>query len=232
MKRFLLIIALLVSVIGSVSASKRDSRMKLWYDFPADEFIESLVMGNGQMAAIIYGGVEKETINLNEMTLWSGEPVKHSVNAEVQKSNLAAIREALENDDYVKADKLQRKQQGKFSQVYMPMAGVHIAFEGGGEASNYRRELDLSKAVTTVEYTIGKTDYTRTYFVSHPDKVMVVELTAKGRGKIDGVVELDSKLRYTTVADNGVLAAEGYAPYNISFRHRQCIALAKGRSIG
>ena len=128
--------------------------MRLWYDYPADEFIESLVMGNGRMGAIIYGGVDKELINLNEMTLWSGEPVEHKVDAEEQKRNLAAIREALANDDYAKADKLQRTQQGKFSQAYMPMTGLHIAFESGGEASNYRRELDLTNAVTTVNYTI------------------------------------------------------------------------------
>ena len=221
MKRILLVLIAATSFFGSaLAASKSESRTKLWYDYPADEFIESLVMGNGQMGAIIYGGVDKELINLNEMTLWSGEPVKHNVDAEAQKRNLAAIREALENDDYVKADKLQRSQQGKFSQVYMPMAGLHILFNGGGESSNYRRELDLTKSVTTVEYTLDNTNYSRTYFVSNPDKVMVVELTAKGKNRLNGVVELDSKLHYTTLAENGVLAAEGYAPYNISYRDK------------
>ena len=221
MKRIIIVSLLLVGVFSSaVATSKGESRTKLWYDYPADEFIESLVMGNGRMGAIIYGGVDKELINLNEMTLWSGEPVEHNVNAEEQKRNLAAIREALANDDYAKADKLQRTQQGKFSQVYMPMAGLHITFEGRGEASNYRRELDLANAVTKVNYTIGKTNYTRTYFVSHPDNAMVVELTAKGKDKINGEVTLDSKLHYTTMADNGVLVADGYAPYNISFRDK------------
>ena len=221
MKRIIIVSLLLVGVFGSALAtSKSESRTKLWYDYPADEFIESLVMGNGQMGAIIYGGVDKELINLNEMTLWSGEPVKHNVDVEAQKRNLAAIREALENDDYVKADKLQRSQQGKFSQVYMPMAGLHILFNGGGESSNYRRELDLTKSVTTVEYTLDNTNYSRTYFVSNPDKVMVVELTAKGKNRLNGVVELDSKLHYTTSAENGVLVADGYAPYNISFRDK------------
>ena len=221
LKRIIIVSLLLVGVFSSaVATSKGESRTKLWYDYPADEFIESLVMGNGCMGAIIYGGVDKELINLNEMTLWSGEPVKHNVDAEAQKRNLAAIREALANEDYVKADKLQRSQQGKFSQVYMPMAGLHILFNGGGEASNYRRELDLAKAVTTVEYTLDNTNYSRTYFVSNPDKVMVVELTAKGKNRLNGVVELDSKLHYTTLAENGVLAAEGYAPYNISFRDK------------
>ena len=221
MKRIIIVSLLLVGVFGSaVATSKGESRTKLWYDYPADEFIESLVMGNGRMGAIIYGGVDQELINLNEMTLWSGEPVKHNVDAEAQKQNLAAIREALENDDYAKADKLQHSQQGKFSQVYMPMAGLHILFNGGGEASNYRRELDLTNAVTTVNYTIGQTDYTRTYFVSHPDNVMVVELTAKGKGKINGVVELDSKLHYKTATEKDILVVEGYAPYNISFRDK------------
>lgn len=219
MKRFIAIVLFVVALIGSASA-KLESRTKLWYDYPADEFIESLMMGNGRMGAIIYGGVDKETINLNEMTLWSGEPVKLNVDAEEQKRHLAAIREALANDDYAKADKLQRKQQDKFSQIYMPMAGLHIAFDGEGEASNYRRELDLAKAVTTVEYTLDNTNYSRTYFVSNPDKVMVVELTAKGKNRLNGVVELDSKLHYTTSAENGVLAAEGYAPYNISYRDK------------
>ena len=220
MKRTLIIALFVACLVGSATAAKHESRTKLWYDYPADEFIESLVMGNGQMGAIIYGGVDKELINLNEMTLWSGEPVRHNVDVEAQKRDLAAIREALENDDYVKADKLQRSQQGKFSQVYMPMAGLHILFNGDGEASNYRRELDLAKAVTTVEYTLDNTNYSRTYFVSNPDKVMVVELTAKGKNRLNGVVELDSKLHYTTSAENGVLAAEGYAPYNISYRDK------------
>ena len=52
MRRLPLLILLVVAVVGSVSAAKRDSRLKMWYDYPADEFIESLVMGNGQMGEI------------------------------------------------------------------------------------------------------------------------------------------------------------------------------------
>lgn len=217
MKRFLLIIALLVSVIGSVSASKRDSRMKMWYDYPADEFIESLVMGNGQMGAIVYGGVEKETINFNEMTLWSGEPVKSTIDPEAAKRSLEAIRKALSEENYIEAEALQRQLQGNFSQVYMPMSSLGINFEGAKEAKYYRRELDLTKAVTTINYTIGETKYKRTYFVSHPDKVMVMELTAEGKETINGEVQLGSQLHYKTTVANGIVVLDGYAPYNISF---------------
>ena len=185
MKRNLLFAMLLLGLTTIGCAKSGDSRTKLWYDYPADEFIESLVMGNGQMGAIIYGGVEQELINLNEMTLWSGEPVKSSVDAKEQKRNLAEIRKALAVDDYHKADKLQSRMQGNFSQVYLPMASLNINFNAECATTNYRRELDLTKATTIVNYTLGKTNYTRTYFVSHPDKVMAVELVAKGREKID-----------------------------------------------
>lgn len=217
MKRTMFFAMLLLGLITIGCAKSGDSRTKLWYDYPADEFIEALVMGNGQMGAIIYGGVEQELINLNEMTLWSGEPVKSTIDPKAAKKSLAAIRKALSEEDYIKAEALQRQLQGNFSQVYMPMASLDIDFEGAEDVANYRRELDLTKAVTTVNYTIGKTEYNRTYFVSHPDNVMVVELTAEGKEPINGEVQLGSKLHYKTTAADGLIALDGYAPYNISF---------------
>ena len=220
-RRLILLCLLLLCLSASARQKSAEARFKMWYDAPATEFIESLVMGNGQMGAIIYGGVEQELINLNEMTLWSGEPVKSSVDAKEQKRNLAEIRKALAVDDYHKADKLQSRMQGNFSQVYLPMASLNINFNAECATTNYRRELDLTKATTTVNYTLGKTNYTRTYFVSHPDKVMAVELVAKGREKIDAELSLGGKLRYTITAKDGILMADGYAPYNISFRTKE-----------
>lgn len=229
-RRSILLCLLLLCLSASARQKSADARFKMWYDAPATEFIESLVMGNGSMGAIIYGGVSEELINLNESTLWSGEPTTSTIDPEQAKRTLAAIRKALDEGNYYEADKLQHQLQGNFSQVYLPMAGLHIAFEGDTVASNYRRELDLSKAITTVDYNIGKTKYNRTYFVSYPDKVLAVELTAKGGDAINGEISLDSKLRYTTSAANGVLQAEGYAPYNISFRTKK-ISWDKNRGI-
>lgn len=221
MKRFITLSILLISLASSAIASNIESRMKMWYDYPADEFIESLVMGNGRMGAIIYGGVGKERINLNDMTLWSGEPMKYNIDAETERNTLAAIREAIAKGEYRKADKLQLKQQGKFSQCYVSMASLLIDFKGDTITSAYRRELDLTKAVTTISYTIGKSNYTRNYFVSYPDKVMVVELVAKGKERLNCEVTLDSKLRYKTTTAEGSLMIDGYAPYDITFRERK-----------
>ena len=220
-RRIFIIILFLSCLVASAYAKSDNSRMLMWYDHPADEFIEALVMGNGRMGAIIYGGVERELINLNDITLWSGEPVKESIDPAEAKEALSAIRQALREEKYREADRLQRRLQGKFSQVYMPMAALQIDFERANEVKDYRRELDLGKSITSVHYTIGKTEYNRRYFVSHPDKVMVVELTAKGDKRINGDILLGSKLHHTTFTQQNLLVAEGYAPYDINFRSKK-----------
>ena len=68
--------------------------LKLWYDAPAQYFEESLVLGNGQQGATVFGGISTDKIYLNDLTLWSGEPVNANMNPQAYK-NLPAVREAL-----------------------------------------------------------------------------------------------------------------------------------------
>ena len=219
MKKIIPILLLVVALTTSCDTNdKQESRMKLWYDTPADEFIEALVMGNGQMGATIYGGVSSEKISLNEITLWSGEPVNSNADTEASKEALCKIRKALANEKYYEANKLQRHLQGGFSQSYQPMATLHIDFGDSPKATDYRRELDLKTATTKIGYSLNGTRYTRTCFISHPDKVMAIELVAKGRGAINGEISLPSLLHHTSTTADGILITEGYAPYNITHR--------------
>ena len=177
MRRILPALLLMTSIfIGCNNSNERDSRTKLWYDTPADEFVESLVMGNGQLGAIVYGGVESEKINLNDITLWSGEPVDLNAAPKDAHKTLSKIRKALANDNYREAEKLQADMQGKFSQSYQPMATLGIHFGEPSEVTDYYRELDLKTATTTINYNLDGTRYSRTCFVSHPDKIMAIEL--------------------------------------------------------
>ena len=79
-----------VALLSLIACDKEssDERWLMWYDKPAEVFIETLVMGNGQQGAIIYGGVERERIDLNDMTLWSGEPVDVNVDTLAAKEGL------------------------------------------------------------------------------------------------------------------------------------------------
>ena len=145
----------------------------LWYNQPAQYFEESLVLGNGKMGASVFGGVDSDKIFLNDATLWSGEPVDANMNPEAYK-NIPAIREALKNEDYKLADKLNRKLQGKFSESYAPLGTLFLNFKNNGTPTKYYRELNIANAVSRVEYETNGVKFTREYFVSYPDRKSVV----------------------------------------------------------
>lgn len=183
----------------------------LWYKQPAKYFEESLVLGNGKVGASVFGGVASDQIYLNDATLWSGEPVDANMNPEAYR-NLPAIREALKKEDYKLADQLQRKLQGKFSESYAPLGTLFLDFNQKGEALNYRRELNVSEAISKVSYEIGGVKYTREYFISYPDQMMVINLTSSKKGALNFGVKFTSQLKNAISISDQVLKAKGYAP--------------------
>ena len=66
-------------------------KLKLWYNKPAKYFEEALVLGNGTQGATVFGGTDTDKIFLNDLTLWSGEPVDHCMNKDAYK-NLPGVR--------------------------------------------------------------------------------------------------------------------------------------------
>jgi alpha-L-fucosidase 2 len=51
-----------------------EEALRLWYRQPAAQWVEALPVGNGRLGAMVFGGVEKERLQLNEDTLWAGGP--------------------------------------------------------------------------------------------------------------------------------------------------------------
>lgn len=187
----------------------------LWYNKPAVHFEEALVLGNGKTGATVFGGVAADKLYLNDATLWSGEPVDTSIKADVAKY-LPQIREALSNEDYRLADKLNKNLQGKFSESFSPLGTMSITFKQEGAYENYRRQLDISKAIATVSYDFNGVHYAREYFVSHPDKAMVIKLSASKKGALNFTVSFKSLLKYSSSAQNKTLQIDGYAPYHVA----------------
>jgi alpha-L-fucosidase 2 len=187
------------------------SANKLWYNEPARYFEESLVLGNGKMGASVFGGVESDKIFLNDITLWSGGPVDPYMNPEAFK-NIPAIREALKNENYRLADSLQRKLQGKYSESYAPPGTLFIDFQHNGTPQQYYRELNISEAVSRVSYVVNGITFTREYFISHPDQVMIIRLTSGEKGALNFNIRFESLLNHTTVVSEKVLYTNGSAP--------------------
>ncbi|MES2004428.1 MAG: glycoside hydrolase family 95 protein [Bacteroidota bacterium] len=184
--------------------------MKLWYRQPAHAFEEALVLGNGKMGATVYGGSDTDLIHLNDITLWSGEPVDPYLNKEAYK-NLPAVREALEQNNYAAADTLIKKLQGKFSESYAPLGNLYLDFHTP-QVKNYYRDLDLDRAMVSVQYETGDTKIRREYFVSYPDKVFVIHVTASKAKALDFSIRFDSKLQYKAIKTSAGLHFRGSAP--------------------
>jgi alpha-L-fucosidase 2 len=190
--------------------------LKLWYDKPAREWVEALPLGNGRLGAMVFGRVGHELIQLNEGSLWSGGPRKDSVNLEASKF-LQPLREALFKEEYQKAHELCRKMQGHFSESYLPLGDLIIRQQiDTAKVESYNRGLSLSKAVMTTRFKADGVAYTREYFVSSPDSVMAVKLTADKAGALNVDLTLSSLLPYQIDTNgNGLLVMRGKAPVRL-----------------
>jgi len=205
-----LIIDFFIALLIGYSAFAQSANT-LWYNQPAQYFEESLVLGNGTMGASVFGGVNSDKIYLNDATLWSGGPVNPDMNPEAYKT-LPALREALRKENYKLADELNRKLQGSYSQSFAPLGTLFIESNRAGAPHNYYRELNIGDAVSKVRYEINGITFTREYFISHPDRVMVIRLTSSRKGELSFDLRFESLLKYRLSSSNNVLKAKGYAP--------------------
>lgn len=203
----------LLSLLGQSST-------KLEFDRPATFFEETLVLGNGKAGATLFGKTKNEIIWLNDITLWAGRPVNPAILPEAYR-NIPAIREALNRQDYRQADRLHRRLQGPYSQSYAPLGTLKINFGHDSIVQNYRRELDLTTAVSTVAYTANNVEYTREHFLSYPDQVLVIRIRANRRGSVSFDLQFDSQLHHTVTTARNLLTARGNAPIHADPSYRR-----------
>lgn len=192
-----------------VSGAAQQKPLKLWYDRPAEHFEEALVLGNGKTGATVFGGAVSDKILLNDITLWSGEPVNPDMNPQAH-TFFPLVRAALKKEDYRAADSLIRNIQGKFSESFAPLGTLYIDFEDKSDLKKYYRELSLDNALATVIHQTGDNTVTREYLVSHPDKVLAIRI--RSEKPVSFTIRQNSLLRYKTRVENGILNLSGRAP--------------------
>ena len=195
-----------------------DSNLKLWYKKPAAIWEEALPLGNAKTGAMVFGGIVTERFQLNDNTLWSGAP--NPGNTPEGPSILPQIRKQVFEGNYDSATTLWRKMHGPYSARYLPLGDLWLTFPVPDTAtSNYYRELDLNNALSTVSYTLSGVNYKRETFISYPDKVMVIRLTANKLNKISFRASLTSKLKHQTkIISNDQLILKGKAPKFVANR--------------
>ncbi|MEJ2051660.1 MAG: glycoside hydrolase family 95 protein, partial [Calditrichota bacterium] len=185
MKKVLLL-TLLSFVFTIHLNAQNDSSLKLWYDHPAEKWVEALPVGTGRLGAMVFGNPSEEQVQLNENTVWAGSPYTNA-NPAARKA-LPVIRKLIFEGDYAKAQKMANQDiisQTAQGMPYQTVGSLHLHFPGSGKYTNYYRDLNLKDATTTVKYTVDGVTFKRVIFASFPDQVIIVRLTATQPGKID-----------------------------------------------
>ena len=192
--RFVLAVVLAAPVVGPVSraggagapaAPDPAEDLTLWYEKPAGPWVEALPIGNGRIGAMVFGGVERERLQLNEDTLWDGYKRDRSNPASLEA--LPEVRRLLFEGKNQEATALAgRTMMGVPSRVksYQSLGDLVLETAGPAAVEDYRRDLDLATGIATVRYGSGGATFTREVFASAPDNVIVVRLSADRPGRV------------------------------------------------
>jgi alpha-L-fucosidase 2 len=224
-------------LVPSAEAVVNDNSLILWYDQPASDWErEGLPIGNGALGAVIQGGVNLDIIQFNEKTLWTGGPgssegYDFGIPKESSLKTLRQVQEQLAQKGSMEPEavaKLLGHQAIGYGN-YQSFGDLELAFSHG-EIKNYKRELDISRAIARVSYTADGILYSREYFASHPDNFLVIRLTADQPGHIDfsANIKIPDNRSVKTRLKNGRFTVAGELKDNRLRYEAQLQILAEG----
>lgn len=191
-------------------AAADPNALKLWYRNPAEAWTEALPVGNGRLGAMVFGGVARERLQLNEDTLWGGGPYDPSSPEALEA--LPEVRRLIFAGDYLAAqilahDKMMARPIRQMS--YQTVGDLMLTFGASSAATDYRRELDLETAVATTTYAREGVRYRREVFASHPADAVIVRLTADRPGAIAFDAEFETPQPGAATASGSSLILKG-----------------------
>ncbi len=208
-----IILCILCALMVTGTESSLAQKYVLWFSEPGAKWEEAIPIGNGRLGAMVRGGILRDTLSLNEETLWAGEP-KDKQNYEAHKY-LPEIRSLLNERKTTAAEKLISEHlQSPWCQCYQPVGDLLLDFDHPQEISVYRRELNMDNGLLNITYQTGNVTFTREIFASYPDNVLVTHIFASRKGALNFTVSLNSELPFQVSASGNELKLEGKAPSN------------------
>ena len=174
----------------------------IWFDHPTSKWEEALPIGNGRLGAMIFGGIERERIALNQDSIWYGGPIDR-VNPDA-KEHLPLVRSLLLEGKIPEAEELLQvafsgTPQGE--RPYQSLGNLEILYQNPTTVKSdckenlYRRELELDKGIVTELYHADGQEVRKKYFASFPHGVIVIHIQAM-KGCISLKVRLERKRFY------------------------------------
>ncbi|PXX23770.1 glycoside hydrolase N-terminal domain-containing protein [Arenibacter sp. ARW7G5Y1] len=206
MKHLIAVVILISIGILTCQAQSSESRkgsLKLWYKQQAADWDEALPLGNGRLGAMVFGGIEHERLQLNEGSLWAGEP--EEAYPENFKENLAILQNLILDGKLQEAENFGSENMTKsptYFRSYQPLGNIFIDMKHESEATDYYRELDLQTGVSLTRYQVGNLKITREVLISAIDDLIAVKISSDGSGLFSCNVSL-SRDEDAQVISNG-----------------------------
>ena len=153
------------------------NNLVLWYQKPAEAWTDALPIGNGRLGAMVFGGVERERIQLNEETLWDGGP--RDTNNPKALEALPKVQQLLFDDKNEEATKLAGETMlGVPERIksYQSLGDLFLEFSHDGDPTEYRRELNLNTGIAKTTYRCGDVNFSREVFATAVDNLIVVRI--------------------------------------------------------
>ena len=193
-----------------ITGTNAQGNLTLWYKSPAKAWEEALPVGNGRMGAMIFGNPQKERIQFNENTLYSGEPeTPKNINI---VPDLAHIRQLLNEGKNAEAGTImQEKWIGRLNEAYQPFGDLYIDFASKATVTDYIHSLDMENAVVTTSYKQNGVKISREVFASYPAQAIVIHLKAS-KPVLSFTAYLNSPHPVTNESDSQVVYLKGQAP--------------------
>ncbi len=206
-------------ILGLSNAFSQKGALRVWYDKPAKQWEECVPLGNGRLGMTPDGGVAKEVVVLNDITLWSGAS-QDANNYEAYKK-LPEIRQLLLAGKNDVAQSLMDKDfvctgRGSGSEpfgCFQMLGNLVFDYSYNGVADvqykDYKRDLLLNNAIATTTYKVGDVTYKREYFTSFDDDVCIIRMTANKASQISFDVTVNRSEKSTTVVEDNELQMFG-----------------------
>jgi len=215
MKGFFKYFVTIILVVQYTIIGHSQNDNTLWYIAPANNWTEALPIGNGRIGGMLFGGVDNDKIQLNEETVWAGEPGNNVPKDYYQ--DIQNIRQLLFSGNYQEAQKMALEvfpkdtpKNTNYGMPYQTVGNLNLHFHDHENPSDYKRDLNIEKAISTVSYTVKGVHYQREYFVSFPDQIMVIHLSSNKPKSLAFEISMDSpQIKHTISVKKDIIELSG-----------------------
>ena len=154
----------------------------LWHNEFIDDWMYAFPLGNGRVGAMIYGNPHCEQIEINEESLWCGRKIEEKYHASPEA--LTEIRRLIFEQRLQQAADLARAtflSDPPVVRSYESFGEIFVDFFDKSPFSDYRKELELSEAISRVSWKKSGMEFNSECFVSEEFDALVYKLQNDGR---------------------------------------------------